>query len=85
MLPVMRGPGNTPLTRTAAREKPSGETSAFEIVMSATGPIAPATRRVYESERAMSPAKDWNLLILRQRAKGKATARENWRGCETPS
>ena len=38
--PVMSGPGKTPLTTTASRVKPSGETAALEIVRSVTGPMA---------------------------------------------
>lgn len=40
MLPVMRGEGKAPLTTMAAREKPSGATSALEMTRSATGPMA---------------------------------------------
>ncbi len=40
LFPVMRGPGETPLTTTAARVKPSGAMSASDMIRSAVGPMA---------------------------------------------
>lgn len=63
LFPVIRGPGKTPFATTAAREKPSGETSALEMVRSVTGPIAAETRPK-EWMTAVSAQRDENLPMI---------------------
>lgn len=65
VLAVIRGPGNPPLTTTAARSYPSGEMSALLMVRSAVGPTAAAARRVLERPRATNVTNEANLLMMR--------------------
>lgn len=68
----MSGPGYCPFITTAARVKPSGVTSASEIVKSAMGPIEPATSRM----KAASAAKVRVLAItLNEKRKGTEATR----------
>ena len=64
MLPEIKGPGNWPFTTTAARVKPSGEMSASEMVRSAVGPTAPATKRAQRRPRAAKVDRDRESPIV---------------------